>query len=565
MNVERKRCGRHAAARVAWPLLASVLLVASAAGQTRSDSDDLAVLVDGLGAYSRLISTRSKRAQAFFDQGLRLIWAYYFPEAVASFREAERADPAHPMIHWGIALAVGPNPNSRRAGRMDDPQGQGIAAIRRAVQLADHGTAVEQDLIEALAIRYDAQARPDRAERDRAYHERLRELRDEYPDDPDIAALFADAYMTIRAWDYWDAGGEPLPGTMEAGDALERAMRAYPDHPGIAHLYIHLYESSSRPERALPAADRLEALMPRAGHIVHMPSHIYVRVGEYAKAVAQNRRSVTADELFLAAWGERQVPFVTSLPMSAVLHDWHAYDFMRHAALQQGNYAVSVEAAEAALRVARRFSGDGPCAADRNVMLRWMVDKAFGRWRTLLRQVGAEPEPECALLRGMWHYMRGSALAGIGDLEGADREASTLDRRIGAGAAAPGDALDLLRIAARNLEGEIGQARGEPEAAVEAFRQAVALEDALPYSEPPAWPLPMRRYLGAALLAAGRGAEAERVYAEDLQWHRNNGWSLYGLWQSRAAQGKRVEADETRAAFEHAWQDADVTLPASRF
>lgn len=543
-------------------LLGWLLLFTPAMAAWAQSTPDFAALVEGTGTYTRPISTDSEDAQRFFDQGLRLTWGYYFPEALASFREAQRHAPAEPMIYWGMALAIAPNPNSRRAGRADDPAGEGLEAIRRALALIEPtAPPIERELIDALYVRYDTESYPQREERDRAYYERSQQLLERYPEDPDVAALFADAFMTMRPWEYWDDQGIPFPGADEVSRALERSMREEPSHPGTHHLYLHLHEASARPEQALAVADRLEGLMPGAGHIVHMPSHIYIRVGQYAKAVAQNQRAVEADERFMEAWGDREVPFVTSLPMSHVFHAWHAYDFMLYAAIQSGNYAKSLEAAQAALRTARSFSGSGPCAADRNILSLWFVERTFGKWEALLGRLQEEPDDQCVLLRGMWSYMRGSALNGLGRNLPAKRELEAMRTYIEA--RAPND--DLLAIASASLEGEIKQSGGDLEGAINAFRTASTLEDALPYAEPPVWPLPMRRFLGAALLASGFAAEAEEAYSHDLAWNQNNGWSLYGLWQSLQMQDRTREAEAARSRFEEAWQQADVTLSGSRF
>ena len=274
----------------------------------QSTTDHFAVLVDGLGTYGRKISTESQLAQKFFDQGLRLTFGYYFPEAIASFQEAKRHDPEHPMISWGMALAMGPNPNSRFLSFPDDPLGEGRKAIIAARAREMKATRVERALIRPLYVRYDVDSYPDRDDRDRKYIAATRALLRQFPNDLEAGFMFADAYMTHARWSYWRRNGSPLRGTLEAANALERVMARRPDHPGAVHLYIHLFESSTQPERALPQADRLESIMPKAGHVVHMPSHIYVRVGQYEKAVASNQRSLDVDRVLLSAWGERKLP-----------------------------------------------------------------------------------------------------------------------------------------------------------------------------------------------------------------------------------------------------------------
>ena len=312
-----------------------------------------AVLVDNIGTYGRTISTKSPIAQKFFDQGLRLCYGYYFPEAIASFQEAQRYDPDHPMLAWGLALAMGPNPNSRKNAFPDDPQGDGRKAIAIARDHLSRATQVERALIESLSVQYDTDRYPDRAVRDEKYIEATRSVLDRYPEDLEAGFMYADALMIRGAWNYWRRDGSPLPGTPEAAATLEHLMALEPNHPGAVHLYVHLFESSAEPERALPQADRLESLMPKEGHMVHMPSHIYLRVGQYEKAVASNERSVAADRFFLSQWGNRPFPTAGTYHLSASTHAPHALDVLRYAAMLQGNYARALHAArEVGLHIA---------------------------------------------------------------------------------------------------------------------------------------------------------------------------------------------------------------------
>ena len=480
-----------------------------------ADGQELAILVDSTGTYTRPISTDSPLAQQFFDQGLRLTWGYHFPEAVASHQEALRHDAEHPMIHWGLALALGPNPNSRAGGLPDDPQGEGRRAIERAMEWVERGNEKEQAFVRA----------------------------------------------------YWDDEGGPLPGTAEAAAALERVMEQRPDHPGANHLYIHLLESSNTPDRALGAADRLAALMPGVGHVVHMPGHIYVRVGQHAKSVEHNQRSAEVDGDFLAAWGSLEFPQIGTYFLSAQNHRRHAYDFIRYSAAIQGNYAQAVQAATDARShepEARILRGQ----AHKTIATRWLVHKMFGRWNELLAE--DRVMEGSGYLDGMWNYTQGSAQVGLGNLDGArthleqvravaaDPESATVRRNANTVAT-------LMDLAALGLEGEIRQSQGDLEGAIAAFRAAVAIEDDLEYTEPPDWPQPMRHYLGAALLEAGAAEEAERVYRRDMELNRGDGWALFGLWQSLQAQDRTAEAAEVFEAYEQAWQFADVELTRSRF
>lgn len=532
----------------------------AAAGEAR------APLLPNGGTYSRPISTDSELTQQFFDQGIRLAWGFFFPESIASHQEAARHDPDHPMPYWGMAHAMGPNPNSRYARMPDDPKGEGLKAIKMAIERIDRANDIERDLINALYIRYDRESIPDDAERDNTYLARMRSLNEKYPEDPDIAALFADSYMSIGRWDYWDEEGRAKPGTTRVALALERALKATPGHPGALHLHIHLIEASMTPERALGSADALEATLPIAGHVVHMPAHIYVRVGQYDKAIASNVRSQQMDREFVGLWGDHPFPNIGTYPLSHKIHIPHAIDFIRYAATVQGNYKVAIEAAQAS---AAMVTGDARDIRNGQKRLAgpWLVYKIFGKWDQL---VGQEPEQSgTPYLDGIWAYSIGSAYAATGDMEKAEAELAKLEAianspnadefRVGA---SPVSA--VLKLASLGLAGEIMQAKGDYDAAIAAFTAGVAIEDQNNYTEPPDWAQPMRHYLGAALLEADRAEEAEAVYRRDLRWNQNNGWSLFGLYQSLDMQGKEREAQEVFAEYEASWQKSDVMLARSR-
>jgi len=525
-----------------------------------------APLIEGSGTYSRPISTDSATTQKFFDQGLRFAWGFYFPEAIASHQEAARHDPGHPMPYWGMAHAMGPNPNSRYARMPDDPRGEGLKAIQMALERIDRANDVERDLINALYVRYDRENIADDSERDQAYLARMRSLNEKYPEDPDIAALFADSYMSIGRWDYWDIEGRAKPGTNRVALALERALKKTPGHPGALHLHIHLLEASLEPQRALSSADALEATMPVAGHVVHMPAHIYVRVGQYDKAIASNVRSQRVDREFVAIWGDHPFPNIGTYPLSHRIHIPHAIDFIRYAATVQGNYKVAMEAAQASADMVK-----GDARDIRNGQKRssgpWLVNKIFGKWDQL---IGHEPSQSgTPYLDGIWAYSLGSAYAATGDIDRAEAELVKLETianapnadefRVGA---SPVSA--VLKLASLGLVGEIQQAQGNYDAAITAFEAGVAIEDQNNYTEPPDWAQPMRHYLGAVLLEAGRAVDAEAVYRRDLRWNQNNGWSLFGLYQALDMQGKQGEAQEAYAEYEASWQNSDVMLARSR-
>ena len=551
-----------------WYVTALLILCAACVDQEsiKTDSEQAqAVLVQGSGTYSRKISTKNPQAQAFFDQGLRLAWGFYFPESIASYQEAARMDPDHPMPFWGMAHAMGPNPNSRYARMPDDPKGEGLKAINKALDRIDRATPLEAKLIRALHVLYDQKTIPDQDDRDQAYLTAMRSLNQEYQDDPDIAALYAASYMSIRRWDYWDSEGNPKAETMPVAEALEHIIAQGLSHPGVFHLHIHLIEASLEPERALVSADALEATVPIVGHVVHMPAHIYVRVGQYGKAVDNNVRSQAVDQQFADLWGDHPLPNIGTYPLSHRIHAGHALDFIRYAATMQGNYKT---ASEAAWRMANRITGDAVIVrgGQKRVSAPWLVLKIFGKWDELLALTPAHQGTP--YLDGIWSYALGSAHLAKGNMDAALQELAKLktiaeapnadEYRVGA---TPASA--VLQLAAFGLEGEVLMAQDDLSGAIEAFRAGVAIENQNNYTEPPDWAQPMRHYLGAALLKAGQPEAAEAVYRRDLRWNQNNGWSLFGLHQALAAQNKQSEASQVFNQWQEAWAEADVTLTAS--
>ncbi len=551
-----------------WYVTALLILCAACVDQEsiKTDSEQAqAVLVQGSGTYSRKISTKNPQAQAFFDQGLRLAWGFYFPESIASYQEAARMDPDHPMPFWGMAHAMGPNPNSRYARMPDDPKGEGLKAINKALDRIDRATPLEAKLIRALHVLYDQQTIPDQDDRDQAYLTAMRSLNQEYQDDPDIAALYAASYMSIRRWDYWDSEGNPKAETMPVAEALEHIIAQGLSHPGVFHLHIHLIEASLEPERALVSADALEATVPIVGHVVHMPAHIYVRVGQYGKAINNNVRSQAVDQQFADLWGDHPLPNIGTYPLSHRIHAGHALDFIRYAATMQGNYKT---ASEAAWRMANRITGDAVIVrgGQKRVSAPWLVLKIFGKWDELLALTPAHQGTP--YLDGIWSYALGSAHLAKGNMDAALQELAKLktiaeapnadEYRVGA---TPASA--VLQLAAFGLEGEVLMAQDDLSGAIEAFRAGVAIENQNNYTEPPDWAQPMRHYLGAALLKAGQPEAAEAVYRRDLRWNQNNGWSLFGLHQALAAQNKQSEASQVFNQWQEAWAEADVTLTAS--
>ncbi|HEV7734310.1 MAG TPA: hypothetical protein VGR62_19210 [Candidatus Binatia bacterium] len=528
--------------------------VASAAEHDHAPSSGTAPpLFDDLGTYSHPVTTSSPDAQRYFDQGLRLVYAFNHDEAIRAFNEAARLDPHCAMAQWGIALALGPNYNlpidAERERAADE-------ALARAQALAPKASPAEQAYIAALATRY---ADGERATLDRAYAAAMRKVMQQHPDDPDAATIFAESLMVLRPWALWQPDGKPAPDTLEIVATLEGVLAKNPNHPGANHYYIHAVEASPDPSRALASAQRIPGLAPGAGHLVHMPSHVYMRVGRYADAVTANERAIVADQKYIAA----EKP-AGAYPMMYYPHNIH---FLSAAASMDGRSAVALGAGR---DVSKEIT---PAMLREMAMLEYfaptsvLVMVRFGRWTEIL----AEPVPpaEFAYWSGMHHFARGMAFAATGKVEKASLERAKL---AAIAAAMPADrivadnqpAQQLLVLAAGLLAGEIAARQNLPEPAARFLREAAAREDALPYTEPPPWPLPVRHYLGALLLAQGRAGDAVVVYEDDLKRNPGNGWALYGLGASLRPSDP-TQAVEVDARFTDAWQRADVKLPASRF
>jgi tetratricopeptide (TPR) repeat protein len=514
-------------------------------------------LYENLGSYSQKITTASPRAQAYFDQGLRLVYAFNHAEARRAFREAARLDPDCAMFYWGIAVTYGSNYNSPTDAERERAA---LEAVRKARALAAPVTPRERASIEALTTRHSADPWADRGTLDRAYADAMREVVRRFPDDPDAATFLADALMNLRPWDLWRQDGTPQPGTEEIVQTLERVLAAHPNHPGALHLYIHAVEASPEPARAEAVADRLGPLMPGAGHLVHMPSHIYYRVGRYEDAVTANVRAVEADRAFFAVSRPSEIYRMGYYP--------HNIDFIWLSASMAGRSAETV-------RAARELAAAMPAETARQMSDMEMGAAAplfalarFGRWDDILR----EPAPDKDLLyvTGAWRYARGLAFAATGRRQQALAELAELQA---VRAAVPSDRTiatffkqaDMLRLASDVLAGEIAGRAGEIPTAVRHLEAAVETQDRHWFMEPPPWYYPVRQSLGAVLLQSGRAAEAEEVYREDLRRNPNNGWSLFGLSQSLRAQDKLAEASIIELRFQRAWGRADVSLKASRF
>ncbi len=513
-------------------------------------------LYTNLGTWTHPVTTSSPRAQKFFDQGLRLYYGFNHDEAIRAFREAARLDPRCAMAWWGVGVSAGPNINLP----MDEEHGRiALDAVARASALAKGAPAADRAFIGALLTRYSAEPNARRTALDSAYCDAMRALSKRLPADADAAALYAESILDLNPWNQWSHEGRPNPGTLQAVATLEALLRKHPDHPGANHFYIHAVEASDHPERALEAARRLETLVPGAGHLVHMPSHIYARTGQYREALEQNRKAVAVDEKYIAEQNPQG-----SYPL---MYYNHNIQFIWFTAMMEGRSAEAIAAA-------RKLVGNlSPDLIAQMSMLELappypiVTLVRFGRWDEAL----AEPAPPAAerYARAVWHYARGMALAGKGDLAGA---AGALDSLRATAAHVPPDMIIsinpaplLLRVASNALAGELAGRRRRTDESLRLLRLAVAQEDSLHYDEPPTWYWPVRHALGAALLASGRAQQAEGVYREDLRRHPDNGWSLLGLTKALRAQGLTTEAAVADERFRKAWSEADVHLAASVF
>jgi tetratricopeptide (TPR) repeat protein len=507
-------------------------------------------LYTNLGSHHKRISTRVKATQQYFDQGLRLVYGFNHAEAIRSFTRAAELDPTCAMCYWGIALAYGPHVNAP----MDSASGiAAYAAAKKALALKSHATAPERAYIEAVAQRYVAVPPTDRAQLDTSYSRAMEQVAKTYAKDLDAATLYAESLMDLRPWNYWQPDGRPYPGTDEIVRQLERVLSGNPNHPGACHYYIHAVEAVN-PQAAVPCAERLARLMPGEGHMVHMPAHIYIRVGRWNDAAQANQHAIHTDEAFI----EGQHP-TGVYPLAYYPHNIH---FLAFAYTMAGRSAQAIETSSTLtskvnLDVARQVG-----LLQEMLPYHVLTLTTFGKWDDVLAQ--PLPPEDIRLSYAMAYYARGVAHAAKGQWEEAQ---AALDKVTEINAATPegAEGKTPLSIAVHALSGEIATRRGDLDAGTNHFREAAKIEDAGLYFEPPKWYYPIRHSLGAALLQAGQHAEAERVYREDLKRFPENGWSLFGVAQALRAQGKNTEVAEAEARFRRAWTNTDVTLTSSRF
>ncbi|HWP57803.1 MAG TPA: hypothetical protein VNL14_07950 [Candidatus Acidoferrales bacterium] len=508
-----------------------------------------------LGNYHHPITTKNPEAQRYFDQGLTLLYGFNHDEAARYFRRAAELDPDAAMPYWGLALAIGPNYNDTA---VDENRAQATyEAVRRALARASKASPRERDYIRALAKRYpSANAKSDWKKLHLDYSNAMREVVRKYPDDLDAATMFAESLMMLRPWQLWTPDGKPAPGTVELVAVLESVLRRNPEHPGANHFYIHAVEASPDLERAIPSALRLMTLVPGAGHLVHMPGHIFLQTGDYELAARTNVNAAAADKAFVERTGATGI-----YPLMYWTHNIH---FISYARAQQGRYEEAKQAAE---EMARNV-GD----ADLQMQMLegfhlypLMIDLRFRRWEEILK--APPPRAERKLHRAFWRYARALALAAQGRLADAGKERQEFESLAQAVPSASrfllnNKAADILALAGATLDAQFAWARGEREKSIAQWRRAVKLEGKIQYDEPPAWFYPVQQSLGAALLNSGRAREAEAVFRAALAKRPRDGRLLFGLWQSLNAQKRDNEALLVEQQFNAAWKDATVTLRA---
>ncbi len=526
-------------------LLCSVPAIAQ--GHSSHGQPKPVTLVSGLGDLHHPVSTKNVEAQKFFDQGLRFIYAFNHDEAARSFQRAAELDPSLAIAFWGVAEAVGPNYNDPAS---DDRFKQAHEAIQKAVNLSGGAPASEQAYIRAMALRFPADPAADRYKAAEAYHDAMREVVKQFPDDLDAATLFAEAGMNLHAWALWHQDGTPEAGTEEIVATLESVMRRDPNHLGAIHYYIHAVEASPNPERALAGANKLASLAPGAGHIVHMPAHVYIRTGDYEAAVKTNEQAAEVDRAYIKATGVQGI-----YPMMYYSHNLH---FIAMCAAMNGNYA---EAKKNADMLAAHVGPSVPMMPPLEgfMTIPMAVDIRFHQWNDILAM--PEPDPSMKATTVFWHFGRGLALAGTGKVSEAEAEYKIVSD---AQSATPPDAIfqmpinnktkDILKIAQDVLGAKIAMAKKDNAAAISMLTEAVAIQDTLKYGEPPDWFFPVRESLGAALLMNGDSTSAEKVFRADLDRNPRNPRSLFGLNQSLKAQQRDYDAGFVESQFKASWK-----------
>ena len=541
---------------VALLFLLQALALAQHQNHTPAESKAIP-LISGLGEHHHPVTTSNQEAQRFFNQGLTFVFAFNHEEAVRSFKRAAELDPNLAMAHWGVALALGTNINSAVDAEREQ---MAYEAVQKALSLAPKASEPERAYITALSKRYSNDPKADLNKLEVDYKNAMAELYKRYPYDLDVATLYAESMMNLRPWQYWGADGKPAEGTLEIVAVLEAVLKRDPDHIGANHYYIHAVEASPHPEWALPAAQKLKVLTPAAGHLVHMPAHIDMRVGNFDAAARSNAYAAVADEEHFKNHGEQGM-----YPLMYYSHNLH---FLAVAHCLQGRYADSERAARRLEAHLSRHVNDGPMFKamapmfDSFLPTHLLIQVRFRKWEDILK--APEPDRRLAVTKALWHFARGMAYASTARVDKAEAELgafTTASKAIGKDAVYGGNrASAVLSIAENTLNGKIAMAKNQKKAAIEFLKKAVEVEDQLTYMEPPDWYIFSRESLGGALLSDGQYQEAERVFRADLERNARNGRSLFGLVESLNAQGKKLDAQLVKKEFDAAWKNADTSL-----
>jgi tetratricopeptide (TPR) repeat protein len=518
----------------------------------------MAPLMENLGKHGMKVSTLNDRAQLFFNQGLNLYYGFNHLEAYRSFKEVARLDPDCAMAYWGQALSLGPNINLP----MDPADTETVyKALQQAIALKGKASPMEQAMIDALSKRYTAEALKDRKSLDEAYANAMEEVAKRYPDHPDVNTLYGEALMDLHPWDFWK-NGEPQAWTAKPVQVIDNVVSKNPNHPGANHLNIHILEASPEPEKAAASADRLLDLVPGSGHLVHMPSHIYIRVGRYLDGVESNERAVKTDEEYIAQCKVQGV-----YPLFYYPHNYH---FLLACTQMAGMSTKSIQTAEALQKniPVEMLNIPDFVTLQHWYTMPWYNMVRFGKWNEILQI--KEPVDSLKYIKGVWHYARGMAYTRTNKMNEAKSELNNLKKLV----ADPfmentisgyNSFRNVLTIGQHILEAEIEAKQNHYDQSIQLLTKAIEIEDNLLYQEPPDWYHPARQVLGGILLEAKKPALAEQRFREDLNQYRDNGWSLLGLYQSLEAQGKKNEAMEVKKKFDKAFAKADITLKAARY
>lgn len=539
-------------------LSSAMLLISPAIAQSPSSQPATlrGQMLPGMGKVDHPVNTRNPEAQRYFNQGLALIYGFNHDEAAHSFRSAAELDPKLAMAWWGVALAVGPNYNLPVDQQREL---EAYNAVQKALALSADGPKKERAYIEALAKRYTNQPTTNYLALEQAYHDAMRQVSRAYPDDLDAATLFAESGMNLRPWKLWNADRTPAPGTEEIVATLESVLRRDPNHVGANHYYIHAVEASAHPERALPSAQRLAALAPGAGHLVHMPAHVYIRTGDHESGARTNELAAAADEKYLKLTNAQGV-----YPMMYYTHNLH---FIAIENAMMGRYSDAMKAAQRVQAHVAPHAAHMPMLDSFNP-LPTLVLVRFQRWDEILRL--PQPDARLPISRGIYHYARGLAFAHGGNAAQAQAEVAALKQvapemsKIPTNPQGPRNASIIPQIAAEIVQARIAQQQNNGPAAVQHLQRAVLLEDSMDYNEPPDWFYPVRESLGAALLRNGDAVQAEKVFRDDLERNPRNGRSLFGLIQALKSQGRNEDARSVEQQFQTAWKNADTQLSISQ-